>query len=201
MFSMGAVYAAKVGMTVAETAIFMSSFILFGALVQWPIGWLSDRMDRRYTIMGVAILSTTLCLTLLFADLSKMGLLITFGLMGGISLSIYSLSVAYTNDQLQPEQMVGASSSITLLYGLGSIIAPLSVGLLMDYADLQGFFIHLTLVHLLLVSSVFYFIVKHPPVADEYLTQYQAIPPRCTTVAMETIAHKAEQSKVHEDCE
>lgn len=123
LFGMGAVYAANAGMTVAEIALFMSFLILFGALIQWPTGWLSDRMDRRYTILVVSILSTVLCLLLLLMDLSKTGLLIVFGLMVGLSLPIYPLAVAYTNDQLQPEHMVGASSTLALLYGLGSIMA------------------------------------------------------------------------------
>jgi MFS family permease len=199
IFGMGAVYAAKVGMTIAETVLFMSSFILFGALIQWPVGWLSDKMDRRYMILGVAMLSTVLCLLLLFMDLSQMGFLIVFGLMGGISLSIYPLAVAQTHDQLQPEQMVGASSTIALIYGFGSILAPISIGLIMDYIGLHGFFIYLSLAHLLIVLVLFYFILKNSPVADEDLTQYQVVPPRCTILALETIAHEAEESQVHEN--
>ncbi len=49
-FSMGAVFAVKAGLSVTETAIFMSVFIAFGALAQWPLGWISDKVDRRWVI-------------------------------------------------------------------------------------------------------------------------------------------------------
>ena len=122
LFGMAAVYASKAGFTVTETVWFMTSFILLGALLQWPIGWLSDLIDRRLTIAGTALINFVLCILLLTVELPIHAFIGLFGIIGAMSLVIYPLAVAITNDRLQPEQMVSASSTIALIFGCGSIL-------------------------------------------------------------------------------
>ena len=80
LYGMGAVYASRAGMSVAQTALFMSAFILLGALFQWPAGWLSDRLDRRIVIAGAAAISAFMSLVLVIWSMSS-GWLIGSGIL------------------------------------------------------------------------------------------------------------------------
>ena len=200
MFGMGAVYAIKAGMDLAQTALFMSVFILLGSIAQWPIGWLSDRFDRRRVILLSSLLAGIACLLMtgLMIDLPIAVFYTLWGLVGAMTLPMYSLAVAHTNDRLLPEQMIGASSSIVMLFGAGSVLGPIAAGYLLDHFGLEGFFVHLTLTHLLISGSVFYFMLQKPPVAEEQTTSFHSVPPRPTLVTMEALAQEAEESQTHE---
>lgn len=194
MFSMGAVFAVKVGMTVANTALFMSSFIALGALFQWPLGWLSDQIDRRIIILISGTIGTALCVSMLQMQTSSYLFFIAFAALGAISLPIYSISVAQINDRLKPEQMTSASSTIILVLGVGSILGPTLAGYLLKQMGPEGFLIHLAGAHSLIALCMAYFILNREAVAQEDQTLYQTIPARPTIVAMEAIAHEAEES-------
>ncbi len=199
MFAMGAVFAVKAGMAVTQVALFMSTFIAFGALAQWPLGWLSDQIDRRLVILACSVAVTFLCILLPMFSVNGTLFIILFGLLAAATLPIYSISVAHTNDRLPPEKMTAASSTLVLLSGIGSIAGPLMVGLLLTHIGTSGFFIHIGLVHLLLAVLTLYFIMEREAVAEEDQTQYQAIPPRATMVAMEAVAHEAEELQFAEE--
>lgn len=194
MFAMGAVFAVKSGLTVTSTAIFMSSFIATGALAQWPLGWLSDQIDRRIVILGSGFIAALLCFFLLQIDSQHPGFFIAFAALGGVSLPMYSIAVAHTNDRLDPEQMTGASSTIVLILGLGSIQGPIIAGYLLNTMGSPGYLINLGVTHLIIATGMLYFMVKREAVAHEDQTHYQAIPPRSTGVAMEAVAMEAEES-------
>ncbi len=201
LFSMGAVYANKVGLNISQTILFMSLFILLGALFQWPIGWLSDRMDRRITIIGTSMVVVVLSGVIINVKPSPDSLILIFGVLGAMSLVIYSLAIASIHDRLLPEKMVEASSTMVLIYGTGSILGPSSIGFILDHLGHDGFFIHLGATHFIIIAIAGFFIIRHPPVPQEELTQYQNVPPKLTMVAMEAVAHEAEESQIQEETE
>lgn len=194
MFSMGAVFAVKIGLSISDTVLFMSSFIAFGALAQWPMGWLSDRIDRRLVMMGAAIIATILCIILIVVVPATPLFFITYSALGAVSLPLYSLAVAHTNDRLKPEQMTAASSTIILVLGIGSIMAPVIAGYLLDALGTDGFLMHLGITHFLIAIGMAYFIRKRKAVAEEYQTTYQVVSPRSTGIVLEAIASEAEES-------
>jgi len=132
MFGMGAVYASNAGMSVSQTAVFMSIFIALGAFSHWPLGWLSDQIVRRIVVVGASFVAFILALILLDIDNRSTTFIIVYGLLGAMVLPIYSLGVAHTNDRLRPDQMTNASSTIVLLYGIGATIGPISVGYILN---------------------------------------------------------------------
>lgn len=201
LFGMGAVYAQIAGLDVSQIILFMSSFILLGAVFQWPIGWLSDRMDRRITIIGTSLTVVVLSMAVIKFALSTQTLITVFAILGAMSLVIYSLAIALINDRLVPEKMVEASSTMVLIFGLGSILGPLSTGFILDYIGKDGFFIHLGTTHLGIACIAGFHILKNPAVPQEEQTLYQNIPPRATMVAMEAIAHEVEESLTSADNE
>lgn len=194
MFSMGAVFAVKVGMSVTKTALFMSSFITLGALAQWPLGWLSDKIDRRLVILGSGVIATLLCIAMLNLSPHQPLFFIAFAGLGAFSLPIYSIAVAHTNDRLDPSQMTGASSTIVLTVGIGAILGPATAGYLLNTIGEMGFIIHLSLAHFAIVIGILLTIFKRKAVAVEDQTHYQTVCPAPTTVMMEAVALEAEDS-------
>ena len=196
MFSMGAVYAKQAGMNIAETVLFMSTFILLGALVQWPIGWLSDKMDRRISIIGTAMTAVVLSAVAGMNTLSAGNMILIFGVLGAMSLVIYSLAIALTNDRLLPEKMVEASSTMVLIFGFGSILGPTTTGIILQTLGHQGFFVHLGVTHLLIAVIAAYHMRTNPIIVEEDQVPYQNVPPKATMVAMEAVALEAEESSL-----
>jgi MFS family permease len=148
---MGPVYANQEGLSVAAISTFMAAVIMGGVVFQMPIGRLSDRLDRRWVIAIAALLTAFVVLPpALLPQLPNILLFPGFFLVGGLSLPLYALCVAHTNDFLTPEQMVGASSALVLAFGIGAAVGPTLTALTMQVMGASGFPVFLALVHLAL---------------------------------------------------
>lgn len=125
LFSIGPVYAAGEGFTLAQISTFMAVTIVGGVMLQFPIGWLSDKYDRRRVLIAVSALTALACLLAIpMAEIGITALYLAMFLIGGTALTIYGLSSAHTNDHLTPPQIVAASATMILVNGIGSIIGP-----------------------------------------------------------------------------
>jgi MFS family permease len=133
-WGMGPVYAVTAGFDEAGIALFMSGIIFGGALLQWPLGHLSDRHDRRLVILGVSLIAGMAALGLyVLIDHNRAWLAAPAAvLFGGCAFSIYSLSVAQANDHLHAEHVLETTRGLLLLSGVGAAIGPLVAGLLME---------------------------------------------------------------------
>lgn len=133
-WGLGPVMAAGIGLDPAGISIFMALSILGGALVMWPIGHLSDRLDRRKVLAWVCLITSIAALSALWLITWDTRLIVAAGfLYGATGFSIYSLSAAHTNDHIETEHMLEATSSLQLLYGSGAIVGPLTAGFLMQW--------------------------------------------------------------------
>lgn len=132
-FGMAAVFAAGIGLDAPRIAAFMSVTILGGALLQWPLGHISDRYDRRKVLtLNCAAAALLGGVAYGVMDHSLTGLLVCMFLYGGLAFAAYSLSVAHVNDHLPSSLALEASSGLLLIYGAGSVLGPAVVGVLMD---------------------------------------------------------------------
>ena len=142
LFSMGPVYAQLIGLSTAGVATFMAVSILAGVVTQYPVGRLSDKTDRRNVIAGVCalvtIVATTIALTQ--AVLPYGAFLALAAVFSGFALTIYSLAVSHVNDQLEPADMVAASSALLLLNGIGASVGPLICGVLIGAFGPHAYF-------------------------------------------------------------
>jgi MFS family permease len=134
-YGMGAVFGAGIGMSIFAISVFMGITLLGGLSMQWPIGLLSDKYDRRTVLLWVLIIIATTCL-LEFA-LSRTAhattwLLILTGLFGGAAATIYPLAVAHAFDYVERDQMVAASAGMLLSWAIGATAGPLLASLLMS---------------------------------------------------------------------
>ncbi|MDZ4370662.1 MAG: MFS transporter [Phenylobacterium sp.] len=139
-YGLGAVYARQQGLGLGATAAFMSAVIAGGVALQWPLGWLSDRFDRRRVIVG-AFAGATL-VAVLIAVLNTQGLALSAmgALFGGLSFALYPLCVAHANDHITPDQRVGASGGLVLVYSAGAACGPLVGAMFMTILGPVGLF-------------------------------------------------------------
>lgn len=147
-FAMAPVYAETSGLNVAQISLFMTATVLGCIALQWPIGHLSDRFDRRTVLTAVTFLAGLAALAIVVAStLSMTWLLLSAAAFGGLSLPMYALCIAHANDFLEPEQMVAASGALVLASGLGAIAGPLATSAIMSLAGAAGLFWLLAAIH------------------------------------------------------
>jgi MFS family permease len=129
IFSMGPVYARLSGLDTTGVAAFMAVSILAAVVTQYPVGRLSDRMDRRTVIAGVCALATIVAGSIVaFHEMPHAVFLTLAALFSGLVLTLYSLSVSHVNDKLEPAQMVAASSALLLMNGAAAAVGPMLAG-------------------------------------------------------------------------
>lgn len=149
-WSMGPVYASRAGAGEQWVPLFMSAGILGGALLQWPLGVLSDRIDRRKALAIAAALAAVSALPLLVPGLGQGVAVAAIALFGGFGFAIYPMAVAHLVDHLPAENIVAGSSAVLLLHGIGAAIGPMAVGLAMGWIGSSALPVYLILVHALL---------------------------------------------------
>jgi MFS family permease len=140
LFGMASVFGGQAGLGVAEISAFVAAIYVGGLILQFPIGYLSDRMDRRRLILMVVALG----LAGTAVGLSGGGfpaLLVSAFLVGGAANPLYGLVVAYANDYLTPDDMPGASGQLIFLNGVGAMGGPILTGWMMERLGPGGFFV------------------------------------------------------------
>ena len=147
LWGIGSIYALKNGLTIEQVSIFMFTFIIGGAINQYLIGYLSDRYDRRTVLVTVAFLASFFCVLAVIFGTSFISLLIITFIFGGLTVPLYALAIAHTNDFLSKKEMVAASAGLQLAGGAGLTVGPLLGGLSIDLIGAAGFWIYLFVIH------------------------------------------------------
>jgi MFS family permease len=127
----------------------MTAAVLGGAVSQWPLGHLSDRIDRRY-VMGMISLGGMLIaiVTWLFVDrISPLLIVLLCGAWGAMAFPLNAISVAHANDNADSDEYVMLSSGLLLMYGIGAIFGPLASSVAMSIVGAGGLFLFTALVH------------------------------------------------------
>ena len=181
----GAVFASVKGLGLFEISIFMVIVTSFGALFQWPVGYLSDKIDRRVILISVTLISSALSLFIVASSyISLIIFFILLAIYSGMSLPLYSLTIAHTNDFLQQDEIIGGTASMCILVGLGSICGPIAASLFMNAIGPDGFFVYLFIVHGLLGLFGLYRMAKRTKPMD-LESQYTPLPRTISAAGME----------------
>ncbi|MBP8135789.1 MAG: MFS transporter, partial [Rhodoferax sp.] len=163
LFSLGHVFAQGVGFSEAGIATFMAATILGGAVFQWPVGHLSDRHDRRRVLFLVCCASAAVAIAGFFLAREYEGMLIGMGVIyGGLSFTIYGLSVAHVNDLIDPSRVLEVTGGLLLLYGIGATVGPTLGGGVMDLMGPEALMLYLAGVLVLLVLCIWRYALKYP---------------------------------------
>ena len=163
-FALGVVFGLAKGLPLVSVSIMMALPPMGVILSQYPIGWISDRIDRRTIILLLSLLAGIVCAVTLAGGnyISRFLLISLVTAFGVLSLPIYSLVVAHANDHLQKDQVLGASAKLVLMYGVGSIIGPILAGALMRNIGGDGFLIYMIVVHVGLAVFALWRRQRHP---------------------------------------
>jgi MFS family permease len=184
-WSMAPVFCRTLGLSERGTVIFMVATILGGLFFLWPIGRLSDRLDRRRVLTLACAASAAASLAIVMSGTASLfglfGLALVFG---GVTFPIYSIAVAHANDFINSEDLVAASSALLLVYGVGAILGPLIAGLMMGWIGPVGLYVLLAGVMVVTVLFALYRMLARPAVP---LGEQDALVlvPRTTHVAYE----------------
>ena len=142
VFTFGPVYAQRAGFSISEISLFMGVAMVGGALMQFPLGWLSDAIGRRATIFFMSLGGVAASLLGLWLHaMPHVYQYLPFALIGALVLPLYGLGAAHTNDHVAPQTRVAAAAGLVLLFGLGSILGPLVVGSAITTLGAGGFFV------------------------------------------------------------
>ena len=174
IFTLGAVYAATMNFSIFEISLLLFLITVSGAVFQWPIGYLSDRTDRRVIIIACAFAGALFCSLSIIASgtsLENMYLATSIGidkimffiyvtLYAGAALPLFTLNLAYVNDYIAKEKFVAAGGGLQIIFGLGAIGGPIIASLLMYKYGANGFFIHLFVFHIIIGLFGMYRITK-----------------------------------------
>jgi len=172
-FSMGAVFAGAAGLGIAEISYFMALTILGGVIMQWPIGRLSDKLDRRKVLTGTTIIAGLATAAIGIIGTADFRLVIAaFFVYGGMCLPMYALCIAHTNDYLEHDDMVAASGTLVLVAGLGLVVGPLTVAIAIDLQGAAGFALFLAFVHLGVGAFALYRMTRRPSLPPQEQGQH-----------------------------
>lgn len=184
-FGMAAVYGGKAGLSIGQISMFVASFYVGATLFQYPLGVLSDRMDRRVLILGAAALGGIASVAAIFGGGNFAMLLAAAFLVGGTSNPLYSLFLAYTNDFLELEDMAAASGGLVFINGLGAISGPVITGWLMTTLGAGAFFGVIAALMLAIALYAAYRMTQRSAPSTDDAQYYQAVLPNSSPMIVE----------------
>ncbi|MDB4198539.1 MFS transporter [Ascidiaceihabitans sp.] len=201
-FGMASVYGSEAGLSVGEISTFVATIFIGGMITQYPIGWLSDRMDRR------ALIALTAAVGALGASIGVMSngdftlILVAAFLMGSTSNPLYSLLLAYTNDFLDHEDMAAGSGGMIFLNGLGAVSGPLITGWMIGVFGPSGFYMLIGVLFSMLAIYAVYRATQRPAIPVDETGSFVAMSQSAMTpVAMEIAQEYAIETDLEDESE
>ena len=148
----GPIYGQEVGLEINQIAYFLAAFVLGGALAQYPMGWLADKYDRRWVLIGLSIAAMASCATTVaFGTSGQTAILLTAGFFGFTTFPIYSVAAAHAHDFAESHERVELSAALMFLYAVGAIASPYTASLLLDAYGPSALFYMISVGHAVLV--------------------------------------------------
>lgn len=183
-YALGAVYVSRTGMPTSQVALFTSVVIAGGVALQWPLGFLSDRIDRRKVILGC--FAAVIALSAAMATVAGLpAATIALGsLFGGFTFALYPLCVAHLNDHLGEEERVGASGGLVLAYSVGALAGPMLGSAGMVLAGPSGLFLAIGLVATMAFAFGLWRMARNAPVPGDEQQAFRSMPRTTPMVAV-----------------
>ncbi|OBQ80502.1 MFS transporter [Mesorhizobium sp. WSM3873] len=151
------VYAEEIGMSVADVVTFVSVGIFGGALIQYPLGYLSDRRDRRSVLLTTTCCAMLAALALAFVARADpfLNFIIVF-IFGSFAMPLYSLSAAHANDRAGKGEFVLINAALMLFYSFGAIGGPIAASAVMQHFGPSALFVFNAVVYAVLIIVILY---------------------------------------------
>lgn len=176
-WSLGPVFAEARFASITGVAVFMSVVVIGAVAGQWPLGWLSDRIDRRHVITLGCLAAAAAALALVRMDAAPPLLLLAASFAFGVTaLPIYSICVAHTNDFGAAEDFVEISSGLLLLFGIGAMVGPFAASIVMSLVGPSGVFLFTAPIHVALAGYAVWRATQHAQAPAEERTVFKEVP-------------------------
>lgn len=144
-------YAVQIGLTTSQAAYFAAAFVGAGALSQWPIGRLSDRLDRRFVLLGLAVSAVLVSIVFMTVPIDGFAMAIALVLLAGIATQpAYAIAASHAFDHADRSDYVETSSGMNLAFGIGSSFGPLTAAYLMQSVGSWGLFLQVAVIQALM---------------------------------------------------
>jgi MFS family permease len=173
------VFGHEAGFDSKTLATLMASAMIGAIIFQYPIGRLSDRLDRRYVMIGAGLAGATLGFTLMLLAQNNPNntiFFLTILIYGGTLFSIYSLNVAHANDHADPADFVKTAGGLLVIYGAGTMAGPLFTAQMMDFFGANALFLSTATIHLLYSGYAIYRVSKRESPDDNEQIDFQTSP-------------------------
>lgn len=173
--SLSAVYGGAIGLSTFQVATMLASTMIGGAIFQYPLGRVSDRVDRRYVMVFAGIVGVVISLAMIGIQHQTPAVVFTLMfLFGSVLYPIYALNVAHANDYASPDEFVKISSGLLIVYGVGSMAGPQITGRMMDGVGPRGFFITMAIAYAAYAGYAFWRSLRRTAVAPTDRTEFQS---------------------------
>jgi MFS family permease len=142
--TVGPLFGERIGFDQRHIVMLMACVSLGGLFLQWPIGYFSDKVDRRYTLigLGLGILAVAAALMLVDRRTPFLLLAVLFAIFGGFGESLYAVGVAHANDRAVMADYVALSSTLLFVWALGAAIGPTTGTYAIQLTTPRAFFVY-----------------------------------------------------------
>ena len=202
-YGLGPLYGARMGLTNEQVGLFMGSCILAGLLVQWPLGWLSDRRDRIWLIGRCAALLALVSLPLAVLPEAPVWLLFAAGFaVCALQFCLYPLAVALANDHVDAEQRVSLTAMLLLTFGVGASVGPMLTGLLMRFVGANMLYVVVLVFSLIVAWRVQPRFATHLHQVDDAPLRHIAMPDSTSSSPLAAaLDPRVDEQTVHQQME
>jgi MFS family permease len=168
-WSLAPVFAVSIGGDPSLPAWFMTASVVGGALLQWPLGYLSDKIGRRKIIIASAAVGVVVAVVFVgsFDNLNPVTACVAGLMWGSVAFPLYAIAVAHANDFAETDDYVMISSGLLLMYGVGAIAGPFIASTIMTWSNAAGLYAFTSIVHLSLVAFVAYRMLRRESAPEE----------------------------------
>jgi MFS family permease len=189
-WTLGPVFAADAGLDAGGIGLFMSAVVLGGAVAQWPLGRLSDRMDRRFVMLVAGSIALGAAISLMIVPhADRTSMMMAGAAFGAGAFPLYPLAVAHANDNARADQFVEVSSGLLLVVGIGSAIGPFVASLLRQVMDMPMLFIFTGAVHTVLIGYILWRInLRRAPDSEDRIEFNDAVIAATTVGSYDPVA-------------
>jgi len=175
--NIGPAYGTEINISTSEIAILMASMQIGGLILQYPLGALSDRIDRRWVVAGASLAAGAVSMAVAFnTGWPTWVLALLLCLWGGFALSLYALAIAHANDFAEKDQIVSLAGTLLMIWATGSAIGPLLATLVMHRVGPAGLFLYATAVSLILAVFVLWRRTRRAAVPADQRAPYAYAP-------------------------
>lgn len=188
---LGPLWGQAIGMTQSTLVLLLAAAQIGGVFLQFPLGVASDRLDRRFVMLGILIgmIAVSVGFMAIEATTPIWLLLPLFACLGGLAETLYPVSLAHANDRAKPDEYVSVSGNLLLVWALGGTLGPIIGSTAMERGGPDALFIYVIVVAALLALYTLWRLARRGRLVDSTLEEFVAYPTLSPTV-YEWVPHK-----------